>query len=981
MMAEKPKWLNERLEAVLLDDLTSTDAFDDRHFNSSEYINRVLFPTEQSLSLMDAQAKKLKRRIRQFDAECSQRIRQEALRVDHQHQLQQQYQDDNKEEEKKQVLAKQNSIQDAKRTIAELYTKIAEIRQRAVHTERMVNEICANIKQLDYAKRNLMVVGQCLKTMQMMSTTVEQLRQHAARKRYRSVADLLNSSRQFAQQLHGYETLPKVRDMLADVDGVCSQLATSVYKVFGAAGVERRNSIDVVAAGADKRKKLADNVAVAAADIDNALRSDTEIEALRDVCLLVDALGDKQRRDFQEWFCERRLDDYRRTFALDEHARLAHTDRRYTWMARELRFYASDWHGIFPAAWRMDEVLVEEFCFCTAEDLYRRLENAQTDETLDVKTLVAALQWTLDFERQLCQQFPAPEVALADVDLFIDDDQDQDDDERDGAIAASSSSVATRNKKSADAKQSFQDPNSVEAIRYRWKRRLREQRREAMRVAREAISGGNTSSNSDARDKGRRRSADADDADLEHATVQLPSRFESILSSCFDPFMIVYTTQLDELMSEKFAEIVGNETWQIDQDDRNKVLASAQDVILVLRKTQESCLRLTKHQALFDLHRLYKKHLQAYAKALLARLAIDERQIATPSAELTILLIANSAEYMRGQIDKIVLSLKQNIDRAFADAIDMKAEQGAFADVVAHAVKTLARALECALAPALADMAALDWSRWHSVGDQNDYVTRVCQHLERKIPLYKSWLKPVHFRFFHDSFVGSFIPALITNIYACRRIVEVGAEQMLLDVQSLKAKLIELPTLGDADGGTVNRRYVKFVQRELDKAEMLLKVLITPFHPPSSRERVSPQLVDSYNALIVDRSAANFQRVLQLKGIESPHSDALLDIFCSRLPDDHRDRQAAADASNGTAADQSNAADESTTASSIVANASSIFASFSLSSNDPSDGSDTPSSGGAAAASSPNRNNVPSLDRASSIFDFLSDSFSFGNKE
>ena len=59
-------------------------------------------------------------------------------------------------------------------------------------------------------------------------------------------------------------------------------------------------------------------------------------------------------------------------------------------------------------------------------------------------------------------------------------------------------------------------------------------------------------------------------------------------------------------------------------------------------------------------------------------------------------------------------------------------------------------------------------------------------------------LHPLYVRFFCDKFVASFVPRLIGNIYRCRRIGEVGAQQMQLDVGTLKQTLLDLPTLGQA---------------------------------------------------------------------------------------------------------------------------------------------------------------------------------------
>ena len=80
-------------------------------------------------------------------------------------------------------------------------------------------------------------------------------------------------------------------------------------------------------------------------------------------------------------------------------------------------------------------------------------------------------------------------------------------------------------------------------------------------------------------------------------------------------------------------------------------------------------------------------------------------------------------------------------------------------------------------------------------------------------------------RWFCDKLVASFVPRLIGSIYRCRRIGEVGAQQMQVDVGTLKAALLDLPTLGQA---SATGAYTKLVTDEIGKAEQVLKLVQTP---------------------------------------------------------------------------------------------------------------------------------------------------------
>ena len=56
----------------------------------------------------------------------------------------------------------------------------------------------------------------------------------------------------------------------------------------------------------------------------------------------------------------------------------------------------------------------------------------------------------------------------------------------------------------------------------------------------------------------------------------------------------------------------------------------------------------------------------------------------------------------------------------------------------------------------------------------------------------------------------------------------VGAEQMLLDMQSLRSLLLDLPSLGQPDKSSTSGNYTRFVTNTMHKAEMIPKVIMTP---------------------------------------------------------------------------------------------------------------------------------------------------------
>ena len=98
-----------------------------------------------------------------------------------------------------------------------------------------------------------------------------------------------------------------------------------------------------------------------------------------------------------------------------------------------------------------------------------------------------------------------------------------------------------------------------------------------------------------------------------------------------------------------------------------------------------------------------------------------------------------------------------------------------------------------------------------------------------------------------------------------RRVGEFGAQQLLLDVQSVKTLLLELPLAGDglffsetASSGVISRTHQRLVERETGKCEALCKVLMSPLEG----------IRDTFTALLPEGSPADLAAVCELKGMK-----------------------------------------------------------------------------------------------------------------
>ncbi|XP_075912841.1 vacuolar protein sorting-associated protein 53 homolog isoform X3 [Petromyzon marinus] len=104
----------------------------------------------------------------------------------------------------------------------------------------------------------------------------------------------------------------------------------------------------------------------------------------------------------------------------------------------------------------------------------------------------------------------------------------------------------------------------------------------------------------------------------------------------------------------------------------------------------------------------------------------------------------------------------------------------------------------------------------------------------------------------------------------------VGAEQLLLDTHSLKTALLELPSVGAAVVRKAPAAYTKVVVKGMTRAEMILKLVMSPHEPPQV-------FVDNFMKLLSDSGAPDtFQRVLDMKGLKRSEQSSMLELLRHR---------------------------------------------------------------------------------------------------
>ncbi|KAH7673770.1 hypothetical protein IHE45_08G029100 [Dioscorea alata] len=236
--------------------------------------------------------------------------------------------------------------------------------------------------------------------------------------------------------------------------------------------------------------------------------------------------------------------------------------------------------------------------------------------------------------------------------------------------------------------------------------------------------------------------------------------------------------------------------------------------------------------------------------------------------ERMICYIVNTAEYCHQTSGELAENVSKIIESQFAEKIDISDVQDEFSAVITKALLTLVYGLETKIDAEMIAITHVPWANLESVGDQSEYVNGIISILTSSIPVLGNLLSPTYFQFFLDKLAASLGPQFYLNIYKCKQISETGAQQMLLDIQAVKTILLEIPALGKLQA-TVAAGYSKFVNREMSKAEALLKVILSPIE----------SVGDTYRALIPEGTPLEFQRILDLKGLKKVDQQSLMEDF------------------------------------------------------------------------------------------------------
>ncbi|KAH8700598.1 putative GARP complex subunit Vps53 [Talaromyces proteolyticus] len=357
--------------------------------------------------------------------------------------------------------------------------------------------------------------------------------------------------------------------------------------------------------------------------------------------------------------------------------------------------------------------------------------------------------------------------------------------------------------------------------------------------------------------------------------------FTQVISEAFEPYLGVWVESQDKQLASLLPKYRLQPLKREDEEFHSQlVIPSSTELFTFYRHSLAQCAKLSTSGSLAELSKVFARYLDQYAQQVLLNYISERPTTQTPSkvpSTEDLILVLNTADYCYTTCNQLEEKIKGRIDENLKSAVDFESQADTFMGIASAAVRGLVRKVEAELEPCWREMRNSPWSKLETVGDQSSYVGELLSKTKAKgEDILQLLHKQQYARAFADNIVEFMSNTFTGTIYQCRPVSETGAEQMLLDLYTLRGGLASLLPSPAPPG------FVKRVNNSFTKVDILLKTIQVRPSPPEA-------LVQAYLIQIADRSEANFRRVLEIKGIRTKQDQShLVELFnLHRVSDRH----------------------------------------------------------------------------------------------
>lgn len=241
--------LSSEVQAAIEQVIQSEDPLDKSDFNTSDFINMII-PNEIALNGIESIISQMQVEVSVIDDNIRSVVRGVSTSGT----------------EGKQAL------DEAKKTIQQLFGQICDIKSRAEVTEEIVQNITSDIKQLDCAKKNLTSAITTLNHLHMLVDGVEKLKVLAEKRMYGEISNPLQAISEVNQHFTQYNEIPQIRELSNACVDIHKNLSVQITEDF-------KNTFSLT----PNNNKMS-------------------LSKLKDACLVISVLDGKVRRELLKWF-------------------------------------------------------------------------------------------------------------------------------------------------------------------------------------------------------------------------------------------------------------------------------------------------------------------------------------------------------------------------------------------------------------------------------------------------------------------------------------------------------------------------------------------------------------------------------------------------------------------------------------------------------------------------------------------------------
>ena len=259
--------------------------------------------------------------------------------------------------------------------------------------------------------------------------------------------------------------------------------------------------------------------------------------------------------------------------------------------------------------------------------------------------------------------------------------------------------------------------------------------------------------------------------------------FSQAISEAFEPYLSIWVEAQDKHLSTMIPKYRAEPARQPDEEfSPQMVISSSTELFSFYRMTLAQCAKLSTGARLVELTKVFAKYLDQYAQQILLYYVSERSSGQTPSKTPQIedlVLVLNTADYCYITSTQLEEKIKSRIDHDLKSSIDLQSQADAFMGIASATVRALVRKVEVDIESTWREMRNTGWSKMESVGDQSSYVGEMLSKIKTRAAEILAMLhKQQYARAFCDNVVELTANAYIANMFQCKPISEVGAEQV-----------------------------------------------------------------------------------------------------------------------------------------------------------------------------------------------------------